>query len=78
VVNRTWIEFCDTTIGNEWQTGNTNRILTLRDAGLLARSWLAVRFFNVACFNYSLLFAMVITVCPPTRLPRTFCQRNER
>ena len=29
------IENCDTTKGNEWQTGNTNPILNLRDAVLL-------------------------------------------
>ena len=38
VVNWTWIESCDTTIGNEWQTGNTNCILNPRDPGLLAVS----------------------------------------
>ena len=34
-LNWAWIEYCDTTTGNEWQTGNTNPILNLKDAVLL-------------------------------------------
>jgi hypothetical protein len=37
-VNWTWIKYCDTTTGNGWTTGKTNRILTPRDPGLLTRS----------------------------------------
>ena len=37
-VNWTWIKYCDTTRGNGWTTGKTNRILNPRDPGLLTRS----------------------------------------
>ena len=31
-------QYCDTTKGNLWQTGNTNRILNTREFALLTRS----------------------------------------
>jgi len=34
-LNCTWIKYCDTTRGNGWQTGNTNRILNTREFALL-------------------------------------------
>ena len=37
-VNWTWIKYCDTTRGNGWTTGKTNRILNPKDPGLLTRS----------------------------------------
>ena len=37
-VNWTRIKYCDTTRGNGWTTGKTNRILNPRDPGLLTRS----------------------------------------
>jgi len=42
-LNSTWIQYCDTTRGNGWQTGNTNRNLNLREHGLLAPSRVAPR-----------------------------------
>ena len=37
-INWTWIKYCDTTRGNGWTTGKTNRILNPRDPGLLTPS----------------------------------------
>ena len=37
-VNWTRIKYCDTTRGNGWTTGKTNRILNPRDPGLLTQS----------------------------------------
>jgi len=37
-VNWTRIKYCDTTRGNGWTTGKTNRILNPRDPGLLTHS----------------------------------------
>ncbi len=36
-IHWTWIKYCDTTRGNGWTTGKTNRILNPRDPGLLTR-----------------------------------------
>ena len=37
-VNEARLKYCDTTTGNQWQTGKTNLNLNQRDAGLLSRS----------------------------------------
>ena len=37
-LNRARIQYCVTTRGNGWQTGNTNRILTRKEFALLTRS----------------------------------------
>ena len=36
--NPAGIPYCDTTTGNQWQTGNTNRILNKKEFALLTRS----------------------------------------
>lgn len=42
------------------------------------RSWLAFRFFNVVSFAYNSSLANVNSVGPPTRLPQTFGDGNEK
>ncbi len=38
-VNAARLKYCDTTTGNQWQTGNTNLNLNQRDRGLLSPSF---------------------------------------